>query len=168
MWDSSYWVKYWQRCLELDWGYRGIDPFKNHSLSMLTKKQIWNNRKYVFSPNVKAISIMQLYYVWVNCAICKIYPPFWIVSVWRHNLNLTRYFSSKILIRDISWAWSLPLSTWSVGHNPFKSACPRSTTSDLPPQVKTQYLHFRSHANYFLLTWKIPEEISRRSLLFNT
>ena len=28
----------------------------------------------------------------------------------------------------------------------------------LPYQVKTQYLHFRFHANYFLLPWKIPEE----------
>ena len=37
----------------------------------------------------------------------------------------------------------------------------------LPHQVKMQYLHFRFHANYFLLPWKIPEEISRRSLLFH-
>ncbi len=37
----------------------------------------------------------------------------------------------------------------------------------LPPQVKMQYLHFRSHANYFLLPWKIPEEISRRSMFFH-
>ncbi len=31
----------------------------------------------------------------------------------------------------------------------------------LPHKVKTQYLHFRSHAEYFLLAWKIPEMISR-------
>ena len=37
----------------------------------------------------------------------------------------------------------------------------------LPHQVKTQYLHFRFHANYFILPWKIPEEISRRSMLFH-
>ncbi len=39
----------------------------------------------------------------------------------------------------------------------------------LPHQVKvkTQYLHFRFHAIYFLLTWKNPEEISRRSMLFH-
>ncbi len=33
----------------------------------------------------------------------------------------------------------------------------------LPHPVKTQYLHFRLHANYFLLPWKIHKEISRQS-----
>ncbi len=28
-------------------------------------------------------------------------------------------------------------------------------------KVKMQYLHFRSHAEYFLLPWKIPEVIRR-------
>ncbi len=32
------------------------------------------------------------------------------------------------------------------------------------PTKKTQYLHFRFHANYFLLPWKIPAEIGRRSI----
>ena len=31
-------------------------------------------------------------------------------------------------------------------------------------QIKMQYLHFRSHAGYFLLSWKIPEVISRQSI----
>ncbi len=35
----------------------------------------------------------------------------------------------------------------------------------LPHYVKMQYLHVRFYANYFLLPWNIPEEISRRSLL---
>ncbi len=39
--------------------------------------------------------------------------------------------------------------------------------SDIKYQVKTQYLHFGFHANYFLLHWKIPEEISRRSMFFH-
>ena len=37
----------------------------------------------------------------------------------------------------------------------------------LPHQVKTQYLHFKFHANYSLLPGKIPEEISTRSILFH-
>ncbi len=37
----------------------------------------------------------------------------------------------------------------------------------LPHKVKMQYLHFRSHAEYFLLSWKIPEVMSRRPILFN-
>ncbi len=37
----------------------------------------------------------------------------------------------------------------------------------LPPKVKMQYVHFRSHTEYFLLSWIIPEEISRRSMLFH-
>ena len=32
-------------------------------------------------------------------------------------------------------------------------------------QIKTQYVHFRSYTEYFLLPWKIPKEISRRSML---
>ncbi len=39
--------------------------------------------------------------------------------------------------------------------------------SALPHKVKTQYLHFRSQAEYFLLPWKIPEVMSRRSILFH-
>ena len=31
----------------------------------------------------------------------------------------------------------------------------------------TLYLHSSFHANYFLLPWKTPEEISRRSMLFH-
>ena len=35
-------------------------------------------------------------------------------------------------------------------------------------KVKTQYVHFRLHyTNYFLLPWKIPEELSTRSMVFN-
>ncbi len=37
----------------------------------------------------------------------------------------------------------------------------------LPPKVKTHYVHFRSHTEYFLLSWIIPVEISRRSMLFH-
>ena len=38
---------------------------------------------------------------------------------------------------------------------------------DLPHKVKMQYLHFRSHSEYFLLSWKIPQVMSRRSILFH-
>ena len=41
------------------------------------------------------------------------------------------------------------------------------TTFILPDKVKMQYLHFRFYANFFLLPWKIPEEICRQSVLFN-
>ena len=37
----------------------------------------------------------------------------------------------------------------------------------LPHKVKMQYVNFRSHTKYFLLSWKIPEEISRQSMLFH-
>ncbi len=42
-----------------------------------------------------------------------------------------------------------------------------SMSLNLPHKVKTQYLHFRSHAEYSLLSWKISEVISRRSILFH-
>ncbi len=41
------------------------------------------------------------------------------------------------------------------------------TEEFMPHKVKTQYLHFRSHAEYFILSWKIPEVMSRRSILFH-
>ncbi len=33
----------------------------------------------------------------------------------------------------------------------------------LPHKSKMKYVHFRLHANYFLLPWKIPEEISAQT-----
>ena len=38
---------------------------------------------------------------------------------------------------------------------------------DLPHTVKMQYVHFRSHTDYFVLPWKIPEEIGCQSVLFH-
>ncbi len=37
----------------------------------------------------------------------------------------------------------------------------------LPYKVNPQYVHFRLLANYFLIAWKIPYEISRQSVFFN-
>ena len=37
----------------------------------------------------------------------------------------------------------------------------------LPHKVKKQYVYFRLNASYFLLPWKIVEEIKRQSMLFN-
>ncbi len=37
----------------------------------------------------------------------------------------------------------------------------------LPYKVKMQYVHFRLHANYFLLPWKICEESCIQSRFFN-
>ncbi len=42
-----------------------------------------------------------------------------------------------------------------------------STADICPIKWKMQYLHFRFHTNYFLLPWKIPEQISRRSMHFH-
>ena len=46
--------------------------------------------------------------------------------------------------------------------------CPILTIPQpVPHNVKTQYLHFRSPVEYFLLYWKIPAVISRQSILFH-
>ena len=42
-----------------------------------------------------------------------------------------------------------------------------SQITTLLHNVNTQYLHFRSCAEYFLLSWKILEVISRLSILFH-
>ena len=41
------------------------------------------------------------------------------------------------------------------------------TDNDCKSAPQTEYVHFRSHAGYFLLLWKIPEAISRRSMLYH-
>ena len=38
----------------------------------------------------------------------------------------------------------------------------------LQVNYKLQYLHFRSQAEYFLLSWKIPKVINRWSILFHS
>ena len=38
------------------------------------------------------------------------------------------------------------------------------TSTNLPHVVTTQHVHFRLRTHYFLLPWKIPEEISRRAI----
>ena len=57
----------------------------------------------------------------------------------------------------VSWACSEASWSWILY---FNRRC-------LPHKVKTQYLHFTSHARYFPLSWKIPEVISRQSILFH-
>ncbi len=64
--------------------------------------------------------------------------------------------------------WISILQTNSSSNFISKSTKPReSRWKILPHKVKMQYVHFRIHTNYFLLPWKITEEISRQSVLFN-
>ncbi len=59
------------------------------------------------------------------------------------------------------------MQTFSLLTARLKSIHPPSSQLILPHKVKMQFVHVRLHASYFLLPWKIPEEISRRSMLFN-
>ncbi len=75
--------------------------------------------------------------------------------------------SCPILSEVCSCFWPKEFLTCDVCSRFFVQAIlPQNIWAFLPHQVKTQYLHFR-HANHFLLLWKIPEEISRRSMLFH-
>ena len=51
------------------------------------------------------------------------------------------------------------MQVWSYRNKGVRTTCLQC--------IQTQYMHFRLHTNYFLLLWKIPEEISRRWMLFN-
>ena len=41
------------------------------------------------------------------------------------------------------------------------------TQQSVPHKGKIQHVHFRFYTNYFLLPWRVPEEISRQSMFFN-
>ena len=74
------------------------------------------------------------------------------------QLDDTR-FESRIML--------LPYLVYLVIASVLAYICPPHTHTHIH-KVKAQYLHFRSHAEYFLLSWKIPEEISRRSMLLTS
>ena len=59
-----------------------------------------------------------------------------------------------------------PLSTMCQ-ERPVSLCTQYTMIDDLSHEVQTQYLHFRFHGKDFHLLWKILEEISRRSILFN-
>ncbi len=79
--------------------------------------------------------------------------PFYILNN-RHKLTDRGHTLSLFL-------WIICVIITSIYHTLF-SVCPV-----LLYKVKTQYAHFRLHTNYFLFPWKIPQEISRRSMLIN-
>ena len=88
-------------------------------------------------------------------------PIRWLLAYFKYSGNKRRGHTS---IWVIYWADKRLL-------NPKYVIAFRSRhTSNMPilsHKVKTQYLHIRSHAGYFLLSWKIPEVMSRRSILFH-
>ncbi len=79
------------------------------------------------------------------------------------------YTRSLPPLQHANWAGLNSSSTHS--YLPHHRTCLRNENKTCIPclfhQVKMQCMHFRFHAHYFLLPWKIPQEISRRSLLFH-
>ncbi len=65
--------------------------------------------------------------------------------------------NSNVIFSDVLCLVVCEVSTQYIKHN----------YTILPHKVKTQYLHFRSHAEYFLLFCNIPEVMSRQSILFH-
>ncbi len=80
----------------------------------------------------------------------------------KRSMSLIRYilvfYVCSIIIQNTKIPQATPCS--SIAHNVVE-CCSRHGFEDLSHKVKTQYVHFRLHTNYFLLPWKIPEEISR-------
>ena len=82
-----------------------------------------------------------------------------------------KLISYVITIKFLTLSWSIFYNVISLSHTigPFcDSIMLFKMTNFLPQKVKTQCVHFRSHAEYFLLPQKISEKISRRLLLFET
>ncbi len=75
---------------------------------------------------------------------------------------MAREFTFSKKVDELCYHWPIGLdrlsSSFWILLTPFKVIDFRN--------VKMQHLHFRIHAKYFLLPWKIPEEISRWAMLF--
>ena len=95
------------------------------------------------TPGAKIISFKLLKLLSVNFA-----------KIWHFRCFITykNLFSERVVI-------------WQKYHRQPSSR--EIVIAQIYPQVKTQHLHFRSHEEYFLLSWKIPEVISRWSILFH-
>ncbi len=74
--------------------------------------------------------------------------------------SCSTFRQSNILPRNPKISNTLWLLNMSLEFDP--QCCPACLTKQ-----KRSYLHFRFRANYFLLPCKIPEELSRRSMLFH-
>ncbi len=61
--------------------------------------------------------------------------------------------TSNFTLQTISSNWIAECDETSEDFKP-------DQRSLVPHKVKAQYVHFRSHAKYFLLPWKILEQIS--------
>ncbi len=83
----------------------------------------------------------------MRCVLLPISQVFWFVAR-RYSHNILLGFSNR-------WSTCTPMLgvTWA--------------TLDLPHKVKMRYLHFRSHAEYFLCLGKFLKMISRWSILFH-
>ncbi len=62
---------------------------------------------------------------------------------------------------------TLLLVSTRVLYESVRSGRSRATPTVLPHKVKTQYINFGLHEEYFLLSWKIPEVTSRWSIIFH-
>ena len=92
---------------------------------------------------------------------------YFITKLWEHIfLNIT---TNLWRTKDKTYNFQLKLFLWNPQASVFSSLQTHQDSNALQsaPLHKTQYLHFRFYANYFLLPWKIPEEISRLSIPFH-
>ncbi len=106
-------------------------------------------------------------------AIWSIVPHFSETLTWLFIIQLL--FSTLILFSDNvlnskqtdqTWVAKQKLYWWVVSFY-FKLLSMQAKQSDaiiFATIKKTQHVHFRLHANYFLLHWKIPEEMNTWSI----
>ena len=89
-------------------------------------------------------------------------PSVWQISVFNNLLIKIRSVSIFVLIFS-----SQKEIIFEVKYHIHFEMLKCDTLQSLPRKVNMQYLHFRSQVQYFLLPFKIPEVVSRRSVLFH-
>ncbi len=143
--------------------------------------QWWTDPWYIFNE----LNLLFLYLHWVVLCIEYNAIIMWLklhIEIWIHLFKIihnTLFTLSSISKKSELFSTHLICTVWKPNaggnkdglHGLYRLFTIHFFETDYkslpPPPSKTQYVHFRSHTEYFLLPWKITEEISRLSMVFH-
>ncbi len=105
------------------------------------------NKKYLYIPYFG-------FPVNWNTSRCTAVSVSVIASLWLDRCN-KRYNSLVVYKMDVQYIMSMLFSPFILTLTPLHVMLNSNYTlgKNLPPKIKTQYVHFRSHTKYFLLMW---------------
>ena len=127
-------------------------------LFLIIYRSCWNNtHPRIFMPCLACYTWPHLFMCQVRLRLQAFYIPYSHKSRCRGSKPMS---SPRLMYRWKSVTQIQHLFIWWPITRPLMDGW-----EEMPHKVKTQYVHLRSHAEYFLLPRKVPEEISRRSII---